>query len=369
MLRFDLDAPALANTRFAISPAATAVHALSLLSPGARPVGGGWQARLRAAVREHRLVALGALFGTAGDYVPDFLTPQPLGPEAELGDELHAIATTGAERLAFELRVTVEGVPCENVAGVTGGRAPVALLDLAQRGERATAERLAAELEQLWRIAVAPAWPAVRARLEADILGRAQVMARHGLAAVWPGLHPSLAMPADDHLRVASRFKGRIPAGGGLTLVPTVFGSVLRIIADSIPAPDRRAPMLAYPAAPGPQSRWAHGVPREPGWDVGGSGGSGGSGRGDGGRGGGGDQPDSAAPDLLGATRARLLADLDIPRTTVELGERHFLAASTVSYHLGILHRSGLVTRVRDRNRVLYQHSSRAAAVLPRPGR
>lgn len=121
--------------------------------------------------------------------------------------------------------------------------------------------------------------------------------------------------------------------------MPAVFGSVLRIVADSIPAPDPRAPMLAYPAVPGPKSRSAA------------------------------DEPPAPAPDLLGATRARLLADLDLPRTTLELGERHFLAVSTVSYHLGILHRSGLVTRVRDRNRVLYQHSSRAAALLPEPGR
>jgi DNA-binding transcriptional ArsR family regulator len=341
MLRFDLDGPMLANTRFAISPVAITVHALSLLSAKAAPFGGGWHDQVRSAIRDHRLTAVGALFGSAGDYVPDFLTPQPLGPEAEFGDELHAIATTGAERLAFELRVTIEGVPCEGVTGVVGGRAPNALLDLAQRGERAAAERLAAELDQVWRLVVAPAWPMFRARLEADITGHAQVIARHGLAAVWPGLHPSLDMPADDHLRVASRFKGRIPSGGGLTLVPTVFGSVLRIIADSIPAPDPRSPMLAYPAAPGPRSRSSDAVP----------------------------PPPDPSPDLLGATRARLLADLDIARTTVELGERHFLAASTVSYHLGILHRSGLVTRVRDRNRVLYQHSSRAAAVLPGPRR
>lgn len=349
MLRFDLDGPMLANTRFAISPVAMTVHALSLLSPNAAPFGGGWHDRVRSAVRDRRLAAVGALFGAAGDYVPDFLTPQPLGPEAELGDELHAIATTGAERLAFELRVTVEGVPGENVAGVAGGRAPAGLLDLAQLGERAAAERLAAELDQVWRLAVAPAWPVLRARLEADILGRAQVVARHGLAAVWPGLHPSLAMPAGDHLTVASRFTGRIPAGRGLTLVPTVFGSALRILADSIPAPDPRSPMLAYPAAPATamttaaasRPRSAHAAPPTP----------------------------DPVPDLLGATRARLLADLDIPRTTAELGERHFLAVSTVSYHLGILHRSGLVTRVRDRNRVLYQHSSRAAAVLSGPGR
>jgi DNA-binding transcriptional ArsR family regulator len=135
---------------------------------------------------------------------------------------------------------------------------------------------------------------------------------------------------------VTNHLSGQAPARGGLTLVPAVFGSKLRIVADSLAAPDPRRPMLAYPALPAAGSARA----------------------------------DTAhpAPELLGATRARLLADLDHPRTTVELGDRHFLAASTVSYHLGILHRSGLVTRVRTGNRVLYQLSSRAAALLPAEG-
>ena len=196
-------------------------------------------------------------------------------------------------------------------------------------------------MEQLWRVAIAPRWPALRARMEADIMARSRTVAAHGLAETLSGLHPTLGMPAGDHLRVTNHLKGEVPAAGGLTLVPSVFGGKLRIVADSIAAPDPRRPMLAYPALPGPAGgRAAGAVP----------------------------SASAPAPDLLGATRARLLADLDIPRTTVELGERHFLASSTVSYHLGILHRSGLVTRVRDRNRVLYQHSPRAAALLPEVG-
>ncbi|MGW2811221.1 ArsR/SmtB family transcription factor [Streptomyces sp. NPDC001450] len=72
----------------------------------------------------------------------------------------------------------------------------------------------------------------------------------------------------------------------------------------------------------------------------------------------------SPAGALLGVTRAKLLSDLEIPRTTTELCERHFLAASSVSYHLGILHRSGLVTRTRVRHRVLYQQTLRASGLL-----
>ncbi|MGV4983244.1 ArsR/SmtB family transcription factor [Streptomyces sp. NRAIS4] len=86
---------------------------------------------------------------------------------------------------------------------------------------------------------------------------------------------------------------------------------------------------------------------------------------------------DTAA--LLGVTRARLLSGLQIPRSTAELSERHFLAASTISYHLSILHRSGLVTRTRAQHRIVEnpalpqwtsgQGSLRQGALLCSPGR
>ncbi len=72
----------------------------------------------------------------------------------------------------------------------------------------------------------------------------------------------------------------------------------------------------------------------------------------------------SAANALIGATRTVLLKDLNRPRTTRELARRHCLAESTVAYHLGILHRSGLATRVREGRNVLYQQSRQGATLL-----
>ncbi|MGH3739678.1 MAG: ArsR/SmtB family transcription factor [Micromonosporaceae bacterium] len=51
---------------------------------------------------------------------------------------------------------------------------------------------------------------------------------------------------------------------------------------------------------------------------------------------------------MYGDTRARLLADLDGPRSTAELSTRHDVAPSTVSYHLRVLHQAGLITRHRE---------------------
>ncbi|MFE2413848.1 ArsR/SmtB family transcription factor [Kitasatospora sp. NPDC059408] len=330
MLCLDMDRAVLANTRFAISPLSTAVGALGLLRGNERPGGGGWRGRVQEAVRERRLVLLGALFGGSWDYVPDFLTPQPQTPEAPVQEELHAVATTGSARLRWELRIMAQGVRAERLAGRV---LPVVLREALERGERDFAELVAAELERLWESALAPHWPALRSRMEEDITHRARTTARHGLAGMLATLHPRVHWN-DDRLNLVGRFQARIPGSTGLVLTPSVFPAGLRVVVDSVPSPADREPMLAYPSRPGPATG-----------------------------------PGRTVPALLGATRARLLSDLHAARTTAELSERHFLATSTVSYHLGILHRTGLITRTRTGAHVLYQRTHRATDLLvdPRP--
>jgi DNA-binding transcriptional ArsR family regulator len=60
---------------------------------------------------------------------------------------------------------------------------------------------------------------------------------------------------------------------------------------------------------------------------------------------------------LLGPSRAALLCDLDVPRSTAGLAARHRLAPPTVSYHLKVLQRAGLVRSRRDGKFVLYQRT------------
>jgi DNA-binding transcriptional ArsR family regulator len=59
--------------------------------------------------------------------------------------------------------------------------------------------------------------------------------------------------------------------------------------------------------------------------------------------------------DLIGATRTRLLDDLDYGRTTKELAARHCLTANAVSHHVGTLTRASLVDRTRQGREVRYQ--------------
>jgi DNA-binding transcriptional ArsR family regulator len=327
MLRVDVDGAALANTRFAISPLHTTVEALFLLRPDARPGAGAWRALLRQAVLDRRLTLLAALFGDSTDYLPDFLKPQPESFERDLDDEMHAVVDTPPARLHWELNGMVQG---STEINVLGRPVPRTVQDVLQQGEAAFTERLTAELHQVWQAVISPHWPTLRARMEADIAHRGQTVARHGLSAMLTGLHPRVVWQ-DDHLRLITRFQGCVPGTTSLVLTPSVFNTDLQMTLDALEGPIHRQPMFAYPAMPGPDH---HPM----------------------------DSPPAHA--LLGVTRARLLSDLQSPRSTAELGERHFLAASTVSYHLGILHRAGLVTRTRRRHQVLYEQSQHAAGFL-----
>jgi DNA-binding transcriptional ArsR family regulator len=187
---------------------------------------------------------------------------------------------------------------------------------------------VAGELHQLWASVLAPQWLALRTRMEEDITHRAHTIARHGLSGMLAELHPRMLW-SDDRLSLVSRFHARIPGSTGLVLTPSVFTTGLRLVIDSVPAPAQRQPMFAYPSRPGRSG-----------------------------------DPEPGVHALLGVTRARLLSDLRTARTTGELSERHLLANSTVSYHLGILHRSGLVTRTRTGQHVLYRRTSRATDLL-----
>ncbi len=336
MLRIELDARALANTRFVVSPLYNVTDSLWLIrsaaGPGGRGVGGrdggrGPGALIREAVRERRLAVLESFFTGAWTYIPDFLNPQPEQHEESLERELHAVATVAPERLAQEIRTMLAG---DEGLGIAGGRAPRALLRALDRGEAEFAELVAAELHQLWQAAVGPCWPALRARIDADIARRAQLSARQGLASVLAGLHPRVLYD-EEGVRLLVDARAELPATA-LDLTPTVFSSELHVSVDPLPGARQLRPMILYPAFPGAGSG------PEPG-------------------------PASPAGDLIGATRARLLADLDVPRSTTELAERHWLAASTISYHLGVLHRAGLLVRTRSGRRALYQQAPRAEAL------
>ncbi|WP_307812694.1 ArsR/SmtB family transcription factor [Micromonospora coerulea] len=75
-----------------------------------------------------------------------------------------------------------------------------------------------------------------------------------------------------------------------------------------------------------------------------------------------------AAPDALGAVlgrgRARLLAELDAPRSTTELARRTGLSLAGVSQHLTTLRAAGLVVTHRAGRSLLSSRTPVAEALL-----
>ncbi len=178
-----------------------------------------------------------------------------------------------------------------------------------------------ADLVDCWPDGPPPPWDAFATRPR-EMLGRARSLALAGPAAVLDELHPSVRWrpPVVELHKKGKKLDLRLE-GRPLVLVPLVFaGSVLLANQQS-----ERAIGLGYQAR-GVASLW---VPDAPG---------------------GGERLDL----LLGQGRATVLRALERPATTTELAARLSYAPSTVSAHLDVLARAGLVDRHRVRRSVFY---------------
>ncbi len=325
MIRIKLDTAALSRVRFAISPMN---EVFGLLHGLARPVAlvpfPQWQDRTRRVIAERHLDLLGSL--VAPGYLPDLLTPHPDAAERTADEELDAVRHTPHDRLRAEIAAVANGRPEAALEGRAVPAAVQTLLDAA--GAQALLDRLADEMAALWDGVVAPIWPPVRDRIRGDLTRRGAELAERGAAAVLGGLHPALRW-RDPTVELDSRFEVDVGWAQSLVLLPSVLSPVPFVCVDPITgALRRRDPTISYPI--GATGLLPTSVS------------SAGSG------------PPPAVAALLGVTRAGLLCDLTVARSTTELAERHHLSAPAVSYHLGILHRAGLLDRRRRRQSVLY---------------
>jgi DNA-binding transcriptional ArsR family regulator len=307
VIRIELNDEDLSRTRLAMSPLWEVVASLCVLHKHEPAIEhADWIVRTRRALRRVELGPVADPFGGTR-YMPDFVAPIPDEPLPSVDTELERVRATEPE------------VVRADIAEAYGDDPPPPWGDFLAR-PREMLDRLADGLHAYWEVALAEDWPRLRSVLEGDVLGRARALALSGPEAVLEELHPrvhwrrpviELDKPFDD-----LRLEGR-----ALVLIPLFYGSGVLLANQS------RDQVVAI----GYQARGTGELaPPEP-------------------------APEDRRLDLLlGAGRATVLRALEQPATTTELAARLSYAPSTVSAHLDVLARAGLVDRHRVRRSVFY---------------
>lgn len=296
----------LLQVRFAISPAEEVLGAIRTVAELARHAYHlPWLRRLRGTDLSG-LAELTALITSPRNYTPDFLSPPPASPLADLDEQLARLRSTPLDVIEAELSESL------------GDARPDALIDPA-----AARELLAGQMAAAWELLLASSWPQMRDLLQADILARGRQLAETGTRAVFDGLHPRVRW-TDRSLRVlGSHAAERMDlSGAGLLLVPSVFAWPDVMV--MMRPPWQTA--LIFPAR-GVAALW-----QPP-------------------------SPDPALAKAFGRTRGILLLDLVEPATTAALARKHSMAPSSVSAHLTALRDAGLLTARRDGRSTYYELS------------
>jgi DNA-binding transcriptional ArsR family regulator len=278
-----------------------------------------WVEQVRGSVGDLDLLPLLSILPPDG-YVPDFLTPPPESPLVRVEDELERIVATPARQVVKELDV---------FASQHGGQVPAPAEPL-RRNPRRELPKLVATLHEYWRRAVEPHWPRILALLSADLRHRAKSLTEGGAEALFDDLAPTISFDA-GWLEIDQDWQGVVELKGqGLLLVPSAFSCMRPAVISLEPW----QPTVIYPAR-GIALLW--------------------------------DSLRQAQPELaglLGATRARLLAALDAPRSTTELAAQLGVTPGGVSQHLGALALGRLVAKQREGRVVLYARTHLGDALV-----
>ncbi|GAB2904798.1 helix-turn-helix domain-containing protein [Streptomyces mayteni] len=316
MISFELGVEDLADTRFAVSPAAEALLSLRVLrDPGLSALQLPWRRSVLGRLGHLDTELLMALVARRRT-LPDFVTPTPASFAPTFAEQLAVARRTPPDRVRHDLRLAHAPDP-----------PPAALRAAAEEDDGRVAALRDAICELLagyWAAAIEPWWPRMRLLLEADMTYRARRLAIGGARSLFADMHPNLRWH-DGVLHIA-RMIGRhrvAAAGRGLLLIPSVFAHQ-----PAPPVSPDEPPRLVYPSR-GVATLWEAVPPADPG----------------------------ALAALLGAPRARLLLLVEEPLATVELARRLGVTPSAVSQHLRVLYANGLVSRDRDGRRVLYRRS------------
>jgi DNA-binding transcriptional ArsR family regulator len=323
MATYEFGLEDLARLRFAISPMWEVEASLRRLrAPSQAGIHLPWLNWLRdsGALRGLDLSAALTLSPPVG-YAPDFMTPPPTTPLTRFEDEIEVVRATPPKQVHNDMRL------------YRGRRKLPPLLEPFESNPRRAVNQLADALELYWQRALEPHWPRIRALLEADIAHRARRLTEGGAAALFADLHPTIAWHEDEAtLHVELAYRGHVVLGGqGLLLVPSAFSWLGPATLTEAPW----QPTLLYPAR-GVATLWDTGAERTP----------------------------EALANVIGRTRAGLLAELDAPRSTTDVARLLGITPGGASQHLGALRAAGLVASQREGRVVLYVRTPLADALV-----
>lgn len=316
----------LTQLRFAYSPLEEAIDSLHMLHSGqVHPLHRRWAETAREQLRDLDTTLLRAI-------VP----PQRavLTPPLDL---------TGANTIEHQLQLLADWPPSllrAELEGVWHGLPmPAAARQVIADGP-AGARRVAMALAVYWDAVMAPHWDQMRAVLDAEIAYRARQVTLGGVSAMLNDLHPQLQLRQSVICINQTCNRDYDLGGKGLLLIPSVFAG---------------SHLMFDPGSPGPPSMVYR--PRGLGtvWENNGT------------------TPAAGDPlsALIGPARTGILRSAELPRTTTDLARGLGLSGATISVHLAILKRCGMVTSWRSGRRVLYQRTPLASSILSavtRPG-
>ncbi len=316
MLEIEFSAEDVARTRFAISPLWEVIAGVRVvLGSHTQGLHGRWaeQTRARIAAAKLDLTPLASLLPPTDQQIPSFLSPPPTTPGPSLDVELAALRATPRELLRTTSRSAQPAVD--------------ALLADPERG----LGRLADAITAYWELAMAPFWPRMAGLHEADIQYRARRFAEGGTRYLFEDLGEQVTWDS-GRLQIRHKFFHGVRRldGHGLLLVPSVFAWP-RVFSKT---DAKYQATLRYPPR-GVGQLWE--APPSP--------------------------ASAALAGVLGAARARLLAELSTPASTTDLAPRVGLSPGGVSQHLTALRAAGLVSAHRAGRSVLYART-RSAEVL-----
>lgn len=301
----------LATVRLAHSPMVEVVTStFALYRPSKYWMYRSWRSRVAPQLPRAGLETFLAVTTGPNCFVPDFLSPVPVGARPRLEEELAVIGATPLEQVAAEVHAAWAGHP-----------APPEILRFEHDPRRAL-DDLVRQIRRYFELAIAPFWPRLRAVVESDIARRARTAAERTPRALVSGLHPRLdwdgatlhiGYTRDDHWGLD---------GHGLALLPAGFAGPSMYTVSA--APSGRA--LWYPPR-GYGRVWDQPAPV---------------------------QPSAALAAVLGHTRASVLTLLAMPHSTGEVASVLGLSPATASHHLTTLRDAGLVAGDRVGRRLRY---------------